>query len=205
MGQHFIVHPENPQRRLLKQAADIIQQGGVVIYPTDSAYAIGCHLGDKNAMERVRRIRQLDKHHNFTLVCRDLSELGTYAVVDNRTFRLLKSHTPGPYTFILRATKEVPRRLSHPQRKTIGLRIPDCNVTQGLLECLNEPLMSCSLRGPDNSKPLVDPDEIYEHFHKQIDLMIDGGYCGDDLTSVIDMHEDEVNILRVGKGEVDSF
>lgn len=162
-------------------------------------------MGDKQAMARVRQIRQLEKHHHFTLVCRDLSELGTYAVVDNPCFRLLKAHTPGPYTFILRATKEVPRRLLNPKRKTVGLRIPDCKITQALCELLGEPLLSCSVRGSESGRSILEPDAIFELFGSRIDLMLDGGYCGDALTSVIDMHDDHPQVLRIGLGDVSQF
>jgi tRNA threonylcarbamoyl adenosine modification protein (Sua5/YciO/YrdC/YwlC family) len=177
MVETLYIHPDNPQARLLSKVADIVRKGGLVAYPTDSAYALGCHLGDKEAVDRIRRIRELDKHHNFTLVCRDLSELGNYAKVDNQVFRLLKAHTPGPYTFILNATSEVPRRLMHPKRKTIGLRVPDNAITQGLLAELGEPLISVTLILPGDEYPLSDPDDIRDRLGARIDALVDGG-CG---------------------------
>ncbi|SDS62136.1 tRNA threonylcarbamoyl adenosine modification protein, Sua5/YciO/YrdC/YwlC family [Halopseudomonas xinjiangensis] len=205
MSQFFSIHPDNPQARLIRQAVDIIRAGGVIAYPTDSAYALGCHLGDKNALERIRRLRQLDDKHNFTLVCRDLSELGVYAKVDNVMFRLLKANTPGPYTFILNATSEVPRRLLHPKRRTIGLRIPDHNITLALLEALGEPLMSVTLMMPGEDLPLNDPQEINERLGKQLDLVIDGGACNLEPTTVVSLENDEVEVLRVGLGDPEPF
>jgi len=190
---------------LLRQAAAIIRQGGVVVYPTDTGYALGCHIGDKKALDRIRLIRRLDKDHHFTLICRDLSELSTYARVDNATFRLLKTYTPGPYTFLLNATKEVPKRLQHSNRKTIGLRIPDHAIVQGLLEALDEPLMSTSLTLPDRDIPLIEPEAIKEVLGKQVDLIIDGGYCGQDPSTLVDISEGAPNILRVGKGDPTPF
>ncbi|WP_092389767.1 L-threonylcarbamoyladenylate synthase [Halopseudomonas salegens] len=205
MSQFFQIHPDNPQPRLIRQAVDIIRQGGVVAYPTDSAYALGCHLGDKNALERIRRLRELDKNHNFTLVCRDLSELGVYAKVDNTTFRLLKAHTPGPYTFILNATSEVPRRLLHPKRRTIGLRIPDHQITLDLLAALGEPLMSVTLMLPGDNLPLTDPEMIRDRIGKQLDLIIDGGACEVEPTTVVSMLDDVVEVTRVGLGDPTPF
>ena len=205
VSQFFQIHPDNPQPRLIRQAVDIIRQGGVVAYPTDSAYALGCHLGDKNALERIRRLRELDKNHNFTLVCRDLSELGVYAKVDNTTFRLLKAHTPGPYTLILNATSEVPRRLLHPKRRTIGLRIPQHQITLDLLEALGEPLMSVTLMLPGDDLPLTDPEMIRDRIGKQIDLIIDGGACEVEPTTVISMLDDTVEVTRVGLGDPAPF
>ncbi len=205
MAQFFTIHPDNPQQRLIKQAADIIRQGGVVAYPTDSAYAIGCHLGDKFALDRIRAIRQLDKDHNFTLMCRDLSELATYAKVDNQVFRLLKAHTPGPYTFILPATSEVPRRLMHPKRKTIGIRVPQNLIALALMEELGEPIMSGTLILPGDTLPLTDPYDIRETLEHQLDLVVDGGYCGLEATSVIDLSGDEPVLLRKGVGALDEF
>jgi tRNA threonylcarbamoyl adenosine modification protein (Sua5/YciO/YrdC/YwlC family) len=201
MSQFFVIHPVNPQSRLIKQAVKILQDGGVIAYPTDSAYALGCRLADKDALERIRKIRQLTDAHNFTLVCRNLSELSLYATVDNPTFRTLKAHTPGPYTFILKATKEVPKRLLHPKRNTIGLRVPDCKITQALLADLNEPLMSVTLVLPDQEFPFVDAEDIYKTLGNRVDLVIDGGVCSMTPTTVIDMVENEPKILRVGKGE----
>lgn len=205
VSQFFQIHPDNPQARLIRQAADIIRQGGVIAYPTDSAYALGCHLGDKNALERIRRLRDLDKNHNFTLVCRDLSELGVYAKVDNTTFRLLKAHTPGPYTFILNATSEVPRRLLHPKRRTIGLRIPDHQITLDLLEALGEPLMSVTLMLPGDDLPITDPEMIRDRIGKQLDLIIDGGACEVEPTTVVSMLDDTVEVTRVGLGDPTPF
>ncbi len=205
MGQFFIIHPDNPQARLIKQAATIVQNGGVIVYPTDSAYALGCQLANKDALERIRLIRKLDEKHNFTLVCRDLSELSTYATIDNASFRLLKAHTPGPYTFILNATREVPRRLLHPKRNTIGLRVPDSKIVQALLEELNEPLMSVTLVLPDQEFPFVDARDIYETMQNQVDLVIDGGPCGLTPTTVVDLVDGAPTILRVGKGDHTAF
>jgi len=205
VSQYFHLHPENPQARLVRQAVDIIRQGGVVAYPTDSAYALGCHLGDKEALERIRRLRQLDDKHNFTLMCRDLSELGVYAKVDNPTFRLLKANTPGPYTFILNATTEVPRRLLHPKRRTIGLRIPGHQITLDLLEALGEPLMSVTLILPGDTLPLTDPEMIRDRIGKQIDLIIDGGACTVEPTTVISLLDDQPEVLRLGLGDPEPF
>lgn len=205
MSQFFQIHPDNPQKRLIAQAAEIVRQGGVIAYPTDSAYALGCHLGDKAAMEKIRRIRRLDDNHNFTLMCRDLSELAVYAKVDNQVFRALKNHTPGPYTFILRATGEVPRRLQHPKRKTIGLRIPQNNIALDLMAALGEPLMSVSLILPGETMPLLDPYDIRETLEHELDLVIDGGYCGMEPTTVIDMSEEQMVLLRHGVGDPTPF
>jgi tRNA threonylcarbamoyl adenosine modification protein (Sua5/YciO/YrdC/YwlC family) len=205
MSQFFAIHPSNPQPRLIKEAVKIIQNSGVVIYPTDSAYAIGCKIADKNALDRIRQIRQLDDKHNFTLVCRDLSELSNYAFVDNATFRLLKALTPGPYTFILRATKEVPKRLMHPKRNTIGLRVPDCKILQALLDELNEPLMSATLVLPEQEYPFIDAQDIYDCLSNQVDLIIDGGAGSIGLTTVVDLVEGVPKILRVGKGDAKVF
>jgi len=205
VAQFFQVHPENPQGRLISQAADIVSAGGVIVFPTDSAYAIGCRLGDKLAVERIRALRQLDKHHNFTLMCRDLSELASYAKVDNQMFRLLKNHTPGPYTFIMPATAEVPRRLLHPKRRTIGLRVPDNAIVQALLEVLGEPLMSCSLIMPGDEQPLTDPYDIRDTLEHQVELVIDGGFCGLEATTVLDLTGEEPELIRQGCGEVDDI
>jgi tRNA threonylcarbamoyl adenosine modification protein (Sua5/YciO/YrdC/YwlC family) len=205
MVETLHIHPDNPQARLLSKVADIVRKGGLVAYPTDSAYALGCHLGDKDAVDRIRRIRELDKHHNFTLVCRDLSELGNYAKVDNQVFRLLKAHTPGPYTFILNATSEVPRRLMHPKRKTIGLRVPDNAITQGLLAELGEPLISVTLILPGDEYPLSDPDDIRDRLGSRIDALVDGG-CGSlEPTTVIDLSGAEPQLLRRGMGDPEPF
>ena len=201
MSQYFSIHPVNPQMRLIKRAVDMIKQGALIVYPTDSCYAFGCHLGDKDALDRIRRIREVDDKHNFTLVCRDLSELGNYAFVDNATFRLLRSYTPGPYTFILRASREVPRRIQAPKRKTIGLRIPDHPVALQLLEELGEPLMSSTLFLPGDEAPMTDPEEMRNRLEHKVDLIIDGGNCGFEPTTVVDMEDSSYVILRQGKGE----
>ena len=205
MSQFFQIHPDNPQARLVRQAVDIIRAGGVVVYPTDSAYALGCHIGDKGALDRIRRIRKLDDRHNFTLVCRDLSEISSYARVDNRVYRLLRHNTPGPYTFILRATSEVPRRLLHPKRKSVGLRVPDNRIAAALLEDLGEPLMSVTLIMPGEDLPLIDPYDIREVLEHDVDLVIDGGYCGMEATTVVDLVDDVPLVLRAGKGDVAPF
>lgn len=206
MSQFFQIHPENPQSRLINQAVDIIKQGGVVVYPTDSAYALGCHLGDKKAMERIRRIRKLTEKHNFTLMCRDLSELATYAVVDNSVYRMIKHVTPGPYTFILKASREVPRRLLQAKRKTIGLRVPDNVVSLALLEALGEPMMSVSLILPGDDYPEIDPYIIRDSLEHDVDLVIDGGFCGMEMTTVVDLADDDnVNVIREGKGELSAL
>jgi tRNA threonylcarbamoyl adenosine modification protein (Sua5/YciO/YrdC/YwlC family) len=205
MSKFFEMHAENPQLRLLKQAAEIIEQGGVIAYPTDSAYALGCHTGDKEAMNRIRKIRDLNKHHNFTLVCRDLSDLAIYAKVENNVFRMLKALTPGPYTFILPATSEVPKRVLHPKRKTIGLRIPDNAIVNGLLNELNIPLLSVTLHLPGDEFPIIDPYEIKDRLGHCVDLVIDGGYCGAESTSVIDCTGSGLEVIREGKGDVSLF
>ncbi len=205
MTQFYQIHPENPQSRLVTQAVATIRQGGLIVYPTDSGYALGCHIGDKKALDRIRRIRKLDKSHNFTLVCRDLSELAIYARVDNASFRVLKSHTPGPYTFILRASAEVPNRLQHPKKKTIGIRVPESPIALSLLESLGEPLMSTSLILPDEELPLADPEEIYERLKGRVDLVINGGFVSDEPTSVIDMMEGFPRIVRRGAGNLEEF
>lgn len=205
MAQFFQIHPENPQSRLISQAADIIRKGGIVVYPTDSAYALGCHIGDKDALERIRTLRKLDKNHNFTLMCRDLSELATYARVDNQAFRLIKNHTPGAYTFILEATADVPRRLLHPKRKTIGLRVPDNLIALALLEELGEPLMTSSLLLPGEEFPMTDPYDIRDTLEHFVDLVIDGGYCGLEPTTVVDLTGDVPELIRQGKGDFSPF
>lgn len=205
MSLFLQIHPENPQPRLIKQAVELIVAGGVIAYPTDSGYALGCHIGDKAALDRVRRIRRLDERHNFTLVCRDLSELGTYARVENPAYRLIKAHTPGPYTFLLKATASVPRRLKHPKRRTIGLRVPDNRIALALLEALGEPLMSVSLILPGEDMPMTDPYEIRDTLGHELDLIIDGGFCGMEPTSVIDLVEAAPSIVRIGQGDVSGF
>ncbi|TLM76206.1 L-threonylcarbamoyladenylate synthase [Microbulbifer harenosus] len=205
MAQFFQIHPDNPQARLISQAAEIVSSGGVIVFPTDSAYAIGCRLGEKVAVERIRALRQLDKDHNFTLMCRDLSELASYAKVDNQMFRLLKNHTPGPYTFIMPATSEVPRRLAHAKRKTIGLRVPDNAIVQALISTLGEPLMSCSLIMPGDDQPLTDPYDIRDTLEHQVELVIDGGFCGLEATTVVDLTGDEPVLVRQGCGAIDEI
>ena len=205
MSQFFQIHPDNPQKRLINQAVDIINKGGVVVYPTDCAYALGCHLGDKSALEKIKRIRQLDDKHNFTLVCRDLSEISTYAKVDNSAYRLLKAHTPGAYTFILKATSEVPRRLLHPKRRTIGIRIPENEIALALTESLGEPIMSTSLIMPGDEMPLMDPYDIREVLQHHVDLVIDGGYCGMEEPSVINLVDEVPEVIRQGAGDVSDF
>ena len=205
MSQFFQMHPDNPQPRLVRQAADIVRGGGVIVYPTDSAYALGCRLGDKSALDRIRRIRKLDDRHNFTLVCRDLSEIAAYARVDNSVYRLLKHHTPGPYTFILRATSELPRRLLHPRRRTVGLRVPDNEIARALLNELREPLMSVTLIMPGDELPLIDPQAIRELLEHRLDLVIDGGYCGMEPSTVVDLVGAVPLLLRAGKGDPAPF
>jgi len=205
VSQFFQIHPDNPQKRLINQAVDIINKGGVVVYPTDCAYALGCHLGDKSALEKIKRIRQLDDKHNFTLVCRDLSEISTYAKVDNSAYRLLKAHTPGAYTFILKATSEVPRRLLHPKRRTIGIRIPENEIALALTESLGEPIMSTSLIMPGDEMPLMDPYDIREVLQHHVDLVIDGGYCGMEEPSVINLVDEVPEVIRQGAGDVSDF
>jgi len=201
MSQYLSIHPVNPQQRLINQAVEMIRQGALVVYPTDSCYAFGCHLGDKDALDRIRRIRKVDEKHNFTLVCRDLSELSHYAFVDNTMFRLLRNYTPGPYTFILRASKEVPRRMQVPKRKTIGLRVPDHPVALSLLGALGEPLMSSTLILPGDETLMTDPEDMRERLSHQVDLIIDGGNCGYEPTTVVNMVDSSYEILRQGKGE----
>ncbi len=206
MSQFFRIHPDNPQPRLIRQAVDMLRQGAVIVYPTDSAYALGCHLDDKKAVDRIRHIRQLDEKHNFTLVCSDLSQISNYAKLTNNTlFRILNAYTPGPYTFILRATSEVPRRLLHPKRRTIGIRIPDNAIAQALVTELGEPIMSSSLILPDDEMPLTDPDEIRESLEHHVDLIIDGDHCGFEPSTVIDMTNEVPRIVRRGKGETGPF
>jgi tRNA threonylcarbamoyl adenosine modification protein (Sua5/YciO/YrdC/YwlC family) len=205
MSQFFHIHPDNPQGRLISQAVQIVRSGGVIVYPTDSGYAIGCGLGEKKAMDRILQIRKVSKSHNFTLVCRDLSELSTFARVDNGSFRILKAHTPGPYTFIFKGTKEVPKRVLNEKKKTIGIRIPDNKIALALLEELDAPLMSTSLLLPGDEFAESDPEQIRDRLEKQVDLIIHGGYLGEKPTSVIDYSEDEVKVLRIGEGDVSLF
>jgi len=205
MAQFFEIHRENPQPRLIHRAVEILLQGGVIVYPTDSSYALGCQIGEKSAMERIRRIRGLDDTHHFTLVCRDLSEITSYARIDNQAFRLLKKLTPGPYTFIHQATKQVPRRLLHPRRKTIGMRVPDNVICLSLLAALDQPILSTTMMLPQDDMPLTDPYEMRELLDRQVDLVIDGGFCGLDPTTVVDMTQEPPVVSRVGKGDASLF
>ena len=202
MSQYFVIHPDNPQRRLISQAAEIVRDGGVIAYPTDSCYALGCHLGDKDAMVRLRRIRQVDENHHFTVMCRDLSEIATFARVDNAQYRLLKALTPGSYTFILEGTRELPRRLLHPRRKTIGLRVPNHPVAQALLAEINEPLLSTTLMLPGDEEPLNEATDIRARLEREVDLVMDAGPCGVEPTTVVDLTGGTVEILRKGKGSI---
>lgn len=206
MSQFFQIHPDNPQRRLIHQAVDLLREGGVIVYPTDSAYALGCHMGDKKALDRIRAIRLVDKNHNFTLMCRDLSEISTYAkLTNNSLYRILNAHTPGPYTFILKATSEVPRRMMHPKRRTIGIRIPSNPIAHMLLEEHREPIMSTTLILPGEDMPLTDPYDIREILEHQVDLVIDGGYCGLEATTVVDMTDEVPDVVRRGEGDPTPF
>jgi tRNA threonylcarbamoyl adenosine modification protein (Sua5/YciO/YrdC/YwlC family) len=205
VGQYFKVHPVNPQLRLLSRVADIVRGGGIVVYPTDSSYAFGWHLGDKDALERVRRVRGIDRDHDFTLACRDLSDIATYARVDNWAYRLLKALTPGPYTFVLKATHELPKRLQDPKRRSIGIRIPDHAIAQGLLAALGEPLMSSTLLLPGDTFPLTDPEDIRDRLERLVDAIIDGDHCGVEPTTVLDLSGGKVVVARKGKGDVSAF
>lgn len=206
MSQFFYIHPENPQARLINQAVEILQKGGVIVYPTDSGYALGCMMGDKHAMDRIVAIRKLPEGHNFTLVCSDLSELSTYATVNNTAYRLIKNNTPGRYTFILTATKELPRRLMTSKRKTIGLRVPDNKIALDLLSALGEPILSCSLMLPNEEHTTQsDPEEIRDRLEHQVDLIIHGGYLGQEPTTVVDLTEELPVILREGSGSTAPF
>lgn len=205
MSQFFQIHPDNPQQRLVRQAVDIIREGGVIAYPTDSAYALGCDIGNKNGSDKIRAIRKLTEKHNFTLVCRDLSDISLYAKVDNTQYRQIKAHTPGAYTFILRATSEVPRRLMHPKRRQIGIRIPDNKIALALVEELGHPLMSTTLSLPNDELPMTDPYDIRASLEHSLDLVIDGGFCGFEATSVIDLSDEQPVILRRGCSDVSAF
>ncbi|MDP9501156.1 L-threonylcarbamoyladenylate synthase [Bisgaard Taxon 45] len=206
MSQFFYIHPENPQVRLINQAVEILRAGGVIVYPTDSGYALGCMIGDKHAMDRIVRIRQLPEGHNFTLVCSDLSELSTYSLVNNMAYRLIKNNTPGRYTFILTATKELPRRLMTSKRKTIGIRVPDNQIALDLLNALGEPILSCSLMLPgEEHVTQSDPEEIRDRLEKQVDLIIHGGYLGAEPTTVVDLTNDTPIIIREGSGSTTPF
>jgi tRNA threonylcarbamoyl adenosine modification protein (Sua5/YciO/YrdC/YwlC family) len=203
MAQHFYIHPDNPQQRLIKQIVDIVRRGGVIAYPTDSSYALACHLGDKQAIDRIRQIRQIDDKHNFTLVCRDLTDIANYSQVNNDTYRLLKSLTPGAFTFVLKATKEVPRRLQHPKRKTVGIRVPDNTVAQGILEELGEPMLTSTLILPDESEAIADPYDIDERLDNVLDGIVDVGVIPYEPTTMIVWDNDFPEIVRQGKGEAD--
>lgn len=205
MAQYFQLHPVNPQARLVKQAVDLIRDGAVAVYPTDSAYALGCHLGDKKALDRLRRIRRVDDKHNFTLVCRDLSEIAAYAKVSNTVYRLLNAFTPGPYTFILEATRDVPRRLLHPKRRTIGIRVPDNKIVLALLQELGEPILSTTLILPGESLPMTDAEDIREKLDNDVDVIIDGGHCGIEPTTVVSLVDDQPVVVRVGCGDPTPF
>jgi tRNA threonylcarbamoyl adenosine modification protein (Sua5/YciO/YrdC/YwlC family) len=201
LSQFFSIHPSHPQNRLLSRAAEIIAQGGLVVYPTETTYVLGCHIGDKQALDRVRNLRRLGKDHHLTLMCRDLSEISQYARVDNANYRTLKQHTPGPFTFLLQATREVPRRLVHPRRNTIGLRIPASPIARGLLEALGEPMMSTSMRLPEHEHPLVDAEDIRDRLEHQVDLIVDGGHCGIEPTTIVDLTGGDAVVIRQGRGE----
>ena len=205
MSIYLQLHPVSPQRRFVRQAVAALRRGAVIVYPTDSCYALGCHIGDKAALERIREIRQTDRHHHFTLVCRDLADVGKYAVVDNSQYRLLRAHTPGPYTFLLKASRETPRRLKHERRGTIGLRVPDHPVTAMLLTLLGEPVMSSTLLLPGEDLPRTDAKDIYERLDHTVDLVLDGGNCGLIPTSVIDLSGGGAVVLRAGRGDVSPF
>jgi len=205
MTQVFEIHLDNPQKRLIQAAAAIVRDGGVVVYPTDTCYALGCHIGDKIALEKIQRIRGLDKEHNLTLLCRDLSEIGTYAKVHNSSFRLMKAVTPGPYTFLLAATRDVPKRLQHPKRKTIGVRVPDNQIILDLLEDLGEPMLSTSLILPGDNEPMTDPVEIADELCGQVDLVIDGGACGLEATTVVDLADGQVVVVREAMGDISAI
>ncbi len=205
MARLIAIHPQDPQPRLVAQVVECLNEGGIVVYPTDSSYALGCHTGERRALDRIRQIRGLDHTHNFSLVCRDLSEIAVYAKVDNATYRLLKACTPGPYTFILPATRQVPRRLQHPKRKTVGLRVPDNAIAQAILAALNEPMMSSTLVMPGEELPSTDPYDMRDLLGDRVDLIIDGGYCGFDFTTVVDLTQGIPEVLRLGKGDASAF
>ena len=200
MSQILVIHPSHPQQRLIERACDCLREGGIVVYPTDTTYAIGCHMGDKNALDRIRQIRRLDDRHHFTIACRDLSEIALYARVDNPSFRLIKQLTPGPYTFLLPATRDAPKRLVHPKRRTIGLRVPDHPILQALLATLGEPIMTTTLQLPDEGLPESDPELIRDRIGRQVDLIIDGGACGLEPTTIIDLTAAPPVLVRAGLG-----
>jgi tRNA threonylcarbamoyl adenosine modification protein (Sua5/YciO/YrdC/YwlC family) len=204
VAEHLEIHPQNPQARLIRKAVDIVRQGGVIAYPTDSCYALGCHVGDKDALERIRRIRAADRHHNFTLVCRNLAEIGRYAQLDTWQFRMVKAHIPGPFTFLLPATRETPKRLQHPKRRTIGVRVPDHAVPHLIMAELDEPIMTSTLLLPGDDEPLTDADQIIERLDHQLDAVVDGGHCGVEPTTVLDLSVSPPVVLRQGKGMIRS-
>jgi len=205
VSQYFELHPQNPQLRLVRRAAEILRAGGVIVYPTDSCYALGCHIGDKDALERIRRIRDADRHHHFTLVCRDLAEIARYAKVETWQFRMLKAATPGPYTFLLAATKETPRRLQHEKRRTIGIRVPDHEVPRLLLAELGEPIMSSTLLLPGDDMPMTDGREIRNRLEHQVDCVLDGGHCGIEPTTVVDLAVSPPAVTRIGRGDLSTL
>ncbi|MDP6775438.1 MAG: L-threonylcarbamoyladenylate synthase [Candidatus Latescibacteria bacterium] len=205
MSQYFTIHPDNPEPRLIRRSVEMIREGGVVVYPTNSGYALGCQLGNKGAIERIWRIRDLNAKHHFTLVCRDLSQVGTFSNFDTPAYRLVRANTPGPYTFILRGTREVPRRLMHPKRKTLGLRIPENRIAQALLAELHEPMLTTTLIMPGDKLPMTDPLEIRTRLEKQVDLVIDGGYAGGEPTTMVDLTGDTPRVLREGRGDAAQF
>jgi tRNA threonylcarbamoyl adenosine modification protein (Sua5/YciO/YrdC/YwlC family) len=204
VAEYLEIHPQNPQVRLIRKAVEIVRQGGVIAYPTDSCYALGCHVGDKDALERIRRIRDADKHHNFTLVCRNLTEIGRFAQLDTWQFRLLKAHTPGPFTFLLPATRETPKRLQHPKRRTIGIRVPDHLVPHLIMAELDEPIMTSTLLLPGDAEPLTDGEQIRERLDHVLDAVVDGGHCGTEPTTVVDLSVSPPVVLRQGKGLIGS-
>jgi tRNA threonylcarbamoyl adenosine modification protein (Sua5/YciO/YrdC/YwlC family) len=205
MARTVNIHPTSPQARGIAEVVATIRSGGLIAYPTDSSYALGCHIGDKAAMDRIRRIRKTEKHHNFTLVCKDLSEISLYAKIDNWAYRFIRGHSPGPYTFILRATREVPKRLQNPRRRTIGIRVPDHAIVHAMLDSLGEPIMSSTLSLPGDDSPLTEAYEIEERIGRDIDMIVDGGATGMVPTSVIDLSEGEVNVIRIGRGDVSAL
>lgn len=205
MSPLFQIHPDNPQQRLIRGAVDLLRAGGVIVYPTDSCYALGCHIGDKDALEQMRRIRQVDDKHYFTLMCRDMAEMATYANIDNVAYRLIKNLTPGPYTFILPAMKIVPKRLLHPKRKTVGVRVPDNAICQALLAELGEPILSTTLLLPGDGQSISDPYEIRDTIGNQVQLIIDGGFCGLEATTVVDLTGEMPEVMRKGKGSVEQL
>jgi tRNA threonylcarbamoyl adenosine modification protein (Sua5/YciO/YrdC/YwlC family) len=204
VAEHLEIHPQNPQVRLIRKAVDIMRQGGVIAYPTDSCYALGCHVGDKDALERIRRIREADKHHNFTLVCRNMTEIGRYAQLDTWQFRMLKAHIPGPFTFLLTATRETPKRLQHPKRRTIGIRVPEHPVPHLIMAELDEPIMTSTLLLPGDEEPLTDADQILARLDHVLDAVVDGGHCGVEPSTVVDLSVSPPVVLRQGKGRIGS-